>query len=100
LEKFHKGAVGERHQGRSYEFPVIAVMGDELPDLPVMREVALPGTGEQELGAGLRVLLEQDDPTARTGRMDRTEETGRPGTDHDTISFHLDHTYRSMTGHC
>jgi len=95
-------------------------MGDELPDLPVMREVALPGTGEQELGAGLRVLLEQDDPTARTGRMDRTEETGRPGTDHDTISFrmdrteetgrpgtdhdtisfHLDHTYRSMTGHC
>jgi hypothetical protein len=57
-----------------------------------MGDIALPGTSQQELCTGLRILLEQEDTATGPGCMNSTEQTGRPRSDHcNIIPFHLLH---------
>ena len=64
---------------------MIAVVGDELADLPVMGEIALSGTGQQELAPGFAFFSKSNTRKPASCRMDRTEKAGRPGPDHCNI---------------
>ena len=68
---------------------MIPVMSDEIPYIPVMRQVALPGPGEQEFCAVALVLLQHEDFAALRGSMDRAEEPRGPGPDnHNIVRIH------------
>ncbi|MCK7537824.1 MAG: hypothetical protein MZV63_46160 [Marinilabiliales bacterium] len=62
-------------------------MGDEIPDIPVMGQVALPGSGQKGAFAhGFRVLLEREDFATLCSGMDRAEEPRRSGPDNHNIT--------------
>ena len=68
---------------------MITIVGDELPDLAVIGNITLPGTGQQELGTGIWILFKHQNPAAISSSMDRTEEPGRPGPDDHNVRLHL-----------
>jgi hypothetical protein len=78
---------------------MIAVVDDEIADLTVMSDIALSGTGQQELGTGHCILFQKKNPAPSRGSMDRTEEPGGPCPDYDNVGHLHILSYRSMPAH-
>jgi hypothetical protein len=77
--------VRQRVQSRSDKFPMVTVVPDKVRHVAGMGNIALPGPGQQELGAGLMIFFKYKNPAATSGCMDRAEEPGRPGSNHDNV---------------
>jgi hypothetical protein len=72
-------------QRRSDKFPMVTVMPDKIRYVANVSDIALPGPGQQELGAGIRILFKYKNPATAGGCMDCAEEPGRPGSNHDNV---------------
>jgi hypothetical protein len=67
-------------------------MQNEVRYVTGMGDIALPGTRQQELGTGCRILLKDKDTATLRGNVDRTEQACRPSSDHcHIVPFHLLH---------
>ncbi len=54
-----------------------------------MGNIALPGSGEEDLCSGIRIFFQQEDTMQGMGSMECTEQPGRACTDHHNVMlFH------------
>src|SRR5690606_26758717 len=97
-EPCHEVMVRELPERGSEECTMIPVLSEELPDVPVMGEIALPGSGHQELPPAGRHLFEEEYPPAGPCRFGCAEEPGRPSAhnNHGIIVHHRNYSLRQL----
>ena len=64
---------------------MVPVMRKKIFDIPAMGDIALPGSGKEELCAGFFIFFQKENRTTGLGRLNRAEQSGGSGTNYRDI---------------